>query len=120
MPRDRVMPTAGRVLGLIGCAAGGLELIRPRLIEPALAEGWRVAVTVTPTAAEWLRAGGELEEIEKTTGLPVRSQPRLPNEASPHPAVDCFAVVPATANTVAKLALGLADNQALTQLCEAL
>jgi hypothetical protein len=34
--------------------------------------------------------------------------------------VDCYAVVPASSNTVAKLALGLADNQALTTVCEAL
>lgn len=36
------------------------------------------------------------------------------------PEVDCFAVVPASANTVAKLALGLADSQALTSVCEAI
>jgi phosphopantothenoylcysteine synthetase/decarboxylase len=29
-------------------------------------------------------------------------------------------VVPASANTIAKLALGIGDNQALTQVCEAL
>jgi phosphopantothenoylcysteine synthetase/decarboxylase len=29
-------------------------------------------------------------------------------------------VAPASANTVAKLALGIADNQALTQVCEAI
>ncbi|WP_347233149.1 flavoprotein [Kribbella sp. VKM Ac-2569] len=58
-------------------------------------------------------------KIEAVTGLPVRSAPRLPNETSLHPAVGCYAAVPATANFVAKLALGIADNQALTQLCEA-
>lgn len=34
--------------------------------------------------------------------------------------MDCFVAAPATANTVAKLALGIADNQALTHLTEAL
>jgi phosphopantothenoylcysteine synthetase/decarboxylase len=34
--------------------------------------------------------------------------------------VDCFALAPASANTVAKLATGIADNQALTQVGEAL
>ena len=107
-------------LGLVCASAGGLEHVRKRLIEPLLKDGWTVAVTATPTAATWLRALDELERIEVVTGLPVRVEPRLPHEDSPHPAVDCYAVVPATANTVAKLALGIADNQALTQVCEAI
>jgi hypothetical protein len=108
------------VLGLIGCAAGGLEDIRSKLIEPLQERGWQVAVTVTPTAATWLDATGETDKIAQVTGYPVRSTPRLPGEESPHPKVDCYAVVPATSNTVAKIALGLADNQALTHVCEAL
>jgi flavoprotein len=106
-------------LGLICAAAGGIEHVRERLIEPMLEDDWTVAVTLTPTAATWLAATGELAKIESITGLPVRSAPRLPHDESPHPNVDCYAVVPATANFVAKLALGIADNQALTQLCEA-
>lgn len=107
-------------LGLVACSAGGVEEIRERLIEPLLRDGWQVAVTLTPTASRWLRAIGEIDKIEGVTGLPVRDEPRLPSEDSPHPPVDCYAVVPATANTVAKLALGIADNQALTQVCEAI
>lgn len=108
------------VLGLVGSSAGGVEQILPRLIEPLLERGWRVAVTLTPAAATWLDASGEIRGIEQRTGYPVRWQPRLPGETSPHPPLDCHAVVPATANTVAKLALGIADNQALTQVCEAI
>jgi hypothetical protein len=111
---------AASVLGLVGCAAGGLEEILPKLIEPMLDRGWRVAVTLTPTAATWLDATGDIAKIEQITGYPVRSKPRLPGEESPHPKIDCYAVVPATSNTVGKLALGLADNQALTQVCEAI
>jgi 3-polyprenyl-4-hydroxybenzoate decarboxylase len=107
-------------LGLVVTGAGGVEEIREQLVQPLLDAGWTVAVTATPTAAVWLEALGELNKIAGATGLPVRSAPRLPGERSPHPAVDCFAVVPATANTVAKLALGIADNQALTQVCEAI
>jgi Flavoprotein len=109
-----------RTLHVVGSAAGGLEDIRTRLVQPAQSRGWQVAVTVTPTAATWLQATGELAELERVTGFPVRHQPRLPSEASPHPNPDCIAVVPASANTVAKLALGLSDNQALTSTCEAL
>lgn len=108
------------VLGLVGSAAGGLEEILPKFIAPMLERGWRVAVTLTPTAATWLAGTGDIEKIERATGLPVRLKPRLPGEESPHPNVDCYAVVPATSNTVGKLALGLADNQALTQVCEAI
>ncbi|TCP50742.1 flavoprotein [Tamaricihabitans halophyticus] len=79
-----------------------------------------MAVTLTPTAATWLRASGDLARIEAATGLPVRSQARLPIQVSPHPPIDCFAVAPASANTVAKLAVGIADNQALTSVSEAI
>ncbi|GAA3746985.1 flavoprotein [Streptomyces tremellae] len=108
------------VLGVVGTGAGGVETLRTGLVEPALARGWRVAVTLTPTAGRWLRATGEADRLARLTGLPVRDAPRLPGEARPHPDADCYVVAPATANTVAKLALGIADNQALTQLGEAL
>jgi hypothetical protein len=109
---------AAPVLGLVGSAAGGVEELLPKLIVPMIEEGWQVAVTLTPTAATWLDATGDIEKIAQVTGLPVRWKPRLPGEESPHPNIDCYAVVPASSNTVAKLALGLADNQALTQVCE--
>jgi flavoprotein len=108
------------VVGLVGSSAGGVEQIRERLIEPMHSLGWRVPVTLTPRAATWLDAIGELAKIEDMTGYAVRHAPRLPSEVSPHPEVDCYAVAPASANTVAKLALGIADNQALTQVCEAI
>ncbi|MFD3451001.1 flavoprotein [Streptomyces sp. NPDC058691] len=108
------------VLAVVGSAADGVESLRGGLVLPALARGWRVAVTLTPAAARWLRPLGEIDRLERATGLPVRDAPRLPTEARPHPAADCHIVAPATANTVAKLALGIGDNQALTQTCEAL
>jgi phosphopantothenoylcysteine synthetase/decarboxylase len=107
-------------LGLVGTGAGGVESLRAELVEPLVRSGWRVAVTLTPTAGEWLRATGETDEIETITGLPVRVGPRLPGESRPHPDADGYAVVPASANTVAKLALGIADNQALTVVGEAI
>lgn len=107
-------------LALVCSAAGGIENVGDKLIRPLLDDGWTVAVTATPTAAEWLTANGQAAKIEQLTGYPLRFRPRLPSEQSPHPDPDCFAVVPATANTVAKLALGLADNQALTSVCEAI
>lgn len=108
------------VLGVVGTSAGGVETLRTGLVAPALAQEWQVAVTLTPTAGRWLRMSGEADRLEKLTGLPVRDEPRLPGEASPHPSVDCYVVAPASANTVAKLATGIADNQALTQVGEAI
>ncbi|MEW2302708.1 flavoprotein [Streptomyces sp. NPDC006655] len=108
------------VLGVVGSAAGGVEVLRTGLVEPAIDRGWQVAVTLTPTAAQWLRLNGEAERLEKLTGLPVRDEPRLPGEDRPHPPVDCYVVAPASANMVAKLATGLMDNQALTQVGEAI
>jgi Flavoprotein len=114
------MSANGPTLGLIASACGGVESVRDELIEPLLEQGWSVAVTLTPTAGVWLKGSGEMDKIEQVTRFPVRVDARLPGEESPHPKVDCYAVVPASANTVAKLALGLADNQALTTVCEAI
>ncbi|MEU3546625.1 flavoprotein [Streptomyces longwoodensis] len=108
------------MLGVVGSAAGGVEALRTGLVGPAMERGWQVAVTLTPTAGQWLRMSGEVERLEKLTGLPVRDEPRLPGEARPHPPVDCYVVAPASANMVAKLATGLMDNQALTQVGEAI
>ncbi|WP_326744286.1 flavoprotein [Streptomyces sp. NBC_00121] len=104
----------------MGTAADGVETLRTGLVEPAIALGWQVAVTLTPNAGRWLRANGELERLETLTGLPVRDTPRLPTEPRPHPVANCYVVAPASANYVAKLAIGIADNQALTQVGEAL
>ncbi|MCX4396047.1 flavoprotein [Streptomyces sp. NBC_01767] len=108
------------MLGVVGTAADGVEQLRTGLVEPAIALGWQVAVTLTPNAGRWLRANGELDRLERLTGLPVRDTPRLPTEPRPHPVADCYVVAPASANYVAKLATGIADNQALTQVSEAL
>ena len=109
-----------RTLGLVCCGAGGTLEVREHLVGPLIEAGWTVAITATPTAAHWLANAGELTALESLTGLPVRSSPRLPAEDRTHPTVDLYAVVPASANTVAKLALGVADNQALATVCEAI
>lgn len=105
-------------IGIVAAGAGGVEKLREGLVEPLVLAGHTVAVTLTPTAARWLGGLGELELIEESTGLPVRSQPRLPSEVSPHPKIDVYVAAPLTSNSVAKLSLGIADNQALTTLCE--
>lgn len=120
MQGGAVRVTHRGVLGVVAAAAGGVESLRSGLVEPAIARGWQVAVTLTPTAGQWLRHSGELDQLEKVTGLPVRDQPRLLSEVSPHPAADCHVFAPASASSVAKLALGIMDTQALTQIGEAI
>ena len=100
------MAAGSPVVGVVGSAAGGVEDLRNELVEPLAKRGCTVAVTLTPDAYGWLSQAGEIEELERLTGLPVRAEPRLPTEASPHPRIDVFIVAPASANTVAKLALG--------------
>ncbi|MEU4744677.1 flavoprotein [Actinosynnema sp. NPDC023658] len=100
-------------------AAGGVERwLVDDLARPLARRGWRLAVTLTPSVARWLEP--QLPALDELTDLPVRWTSRLPTEPKPHPVPDAFVFAPATANSLAKLALGIGDNQALTVLCEAL
>ena len=108
-------------VGVIACAAGGVEQLCDELVTPLLRAGHQVPVSLTPTAFSWLSANGEAERIEAATGFPVRGPSRLPWEPRTHPArLDAIVVAPATFNSTAKIALGLADNQALTVVTESL
>ncbi|WP_410589128.1 flavoprotein [Amycolatopsis sp. lyj-23] len=108
-------------LGLVASSCGGLDVrFAAELAHPAAGRGWRPAITLTPTAHRWLTSTGGLAEVEACTDLPVRSVSRLPGEPRPHPDPAVFLFAPASANSVAKLALGIADNQALTVLGDVL
>lgn len=106
------------VVALVPCAAGGLESLADGLVRPLLDLGHEVTITATPSAHRWLRDSADDEKIRALTGYEVRSDSRVPGDRSPHPVPDLIVCAPATANTVAKLALGIADNPALTLLCE--
>ncbi|MEV4053330.1 flavoprotein [Amycolatopsis sp. NPDC049688] len=110
-----------RDLGLVAGSCGGLDVrFAAELARPAAERGWRPAITLTPTAMRWLESTGGLDEVAACTDLPVRSVSRLPGEPRPHPDPSVFLFAPASANSVAKLALGIADNQALTVLGDVL
>jgi len=111
----------GRLLGLVGSACGGVESrFRTEIAAPAAAAGWRLAITLTPTAYAWCAHTGELGRIQALTDLPVRGASRMPGEPRPHPDPEVFLFAPASGNSVAKLALGIADNQALTVIGDVL
>ncbi|MCP2237543.1 flavoprotein [Prauserella halophila] len=106
-------------LGLVASACGGVEdRLAAELAEPAAERGWRLAVTLTPTAASWFD-DRQFARLQATTDLDVRWLSRLPGVPRPHPDPEAFVAAPASAGSVAKLALGLADNQALTVLGDA-
>jgi hypothetical protein len=105
----------------VGSACGGLEsLFRTRIAAPAVRAGWRLAITLTPTAYAWCAHTGELARLQDLTDLPVRGAARMPGEPRPHPDPEVFLFAPASANSVAKIALGIADNQALTVIDDVL
>ncbi len=109
------------IVGVIACAAGGVEQLCDELVTPLVDAGHQVPVTLTPTAFRWLTANGEAARIEAATGFPVRGPSSLPWEPRTHHAqLDAIVGAPATFNTTAKIALGLADNQALTVVTESL
>jgi hypothetical protein len=110
-----------RLIALVASGAGGVDSrLRRELAEPVVRRGWQLAITLTPVAATWFEATGELDRLAALTDLPVRSRSRLPSEPKPYRLPDGYLFVPATANSIAKLAVGIADNQAMTQLGEAL
>lgn len=104
-------------IATVAAAAGGVLDLADSLVAPLISRGHTVGVTLTPAAREWFDDAA-ISALETLTGMPVRSTPRLPSQPSPHPRADVYVAAPWTASSVAKLALGIADNQALTALCE--
>jgi phosphopantothenoylcysteine synthetase/decarboxylase len=72
------------------------------------AAGWQVEVVATPSASAWVDEG-TLSNLNAAGGR---------EEGSADP--DVVVVAPATFNTVAKMATGIADTYAHSRLCEAL
>lgn len=107
-------------IAVVASAAGGVEDLREQLIQPLIELGHTAAVTLTPTAGPWLESTGDVAALEQLTGYPVRWNPRLPSDPRPHPQADVIVAAPWSANSTAKLALGIADNQALTFICESM
>jgi phosphopantothenoylcysteine synthetase/decarboxylase len=101
------------VLYVIACGgrpAGQL----PEFVRFAQDEGWDVCVIATPDGTKFLDA----PQLTELTGHPVRVQYKHPDEPDVLPPADAYAVVPATFNTINKLAGGISDTLALGLLNE--
>ena len=102
-----------RVLYVVVCAAGPASQVQ-EFVTLAQAANWDVFVIPTPHAVPFL----DIPLLARLTGHQVRSDYRSPETAESFPPCDAIVVVAATFNTINKFALGLADNCALTILCE--
>jgi phosphopantothenoylcysteine synthetase/decarboxylase len=80
------------------------------------AEGWDVCVITTPAALKFI----DVAHLAELTGHPARSDFKQPDEPDVLPMADAVAVIPATFNTVNKLAHGSSDTVALGILHEAI
>ena len=78
-------------------------------------DGWIVDVVTTAAAKAWTDDLG----LEAVVGGPGRSTQRRPGTQKANGPSDVIVVCPATFNTVAKVALGIADSYVHSVLCEA-
>jgi phosphopantothenoylcysteine synthetase/decarboxylase len=104
----------GGHLQIVVCGAGPAVDVT-HLVRTAQEQSWTAAVTATPNAMDFI----ESQTIEGLTGHPVRSTYQsLPGTGRSLPAADALVVAPATYNSINKIALGLADNYAMTSVAE--
>jgi len=106
-----------RVLCVVACGAG-LASDLHKFVELVQADGWTVFIIATPAAVPFL----DVPRLEAITGIPIRSEYRAPGEPRANAAgkADAVVVIPATFNTINKLAAGVSDNYALGVLAEAI
>lgn len=102
------MSAAPRTLHLVTCAAP--PCLRLTDLLPALQrDGWDVYVIATPTASTWLAT----DEVERSSGHPVRHRQRHPHQPKDLPPADAVLVAPATFDTINKWATGVNDSLVL-------
>ncbi|KAJ6598763.1 flavoprotein [Mycena sp. CBHHK59/15] len=112
LPMPPVRPNSGPVeILLVICGAGPLEDIS-KLLDQVLHRGWKVQAIATPSA---LDIGLDVRAVELKTDRPVVTSAAIRRTANP----DAIMVAPATANTLAKLALGIRDTYAAAVLAQA-
>ncbi|OKI64316.1 flavoprotein [Micromonospora sp. CB01531] len=104
----------GGHLRIVVCGAGP-ALDVTQLVKAAQERSWTAAVTATPSAMDFI----EPQPLEILTGQPVRSTYQSsPGTRRSLPPTDALVIAPATYNSINKIALGLADNYAMTSVAE--
>ena len=101
------------VLYIIVCAAGPASHVQD-FVTLAQSSGWDVYLIPTPNAVPFL----DVPLLTSLTGHPIRSESRSPENAGSTPPCNALVVVAGTFNTINKFTIGIADNRALTILCE--
>jgi phosphopantothenoylcysteine synthetase/decarboxylase len=104
-----------RVLYVVACGgyvAGQLE----GFIRRQKDRQWEVCVVATPSAVRFM----DISRLTEQTGHVVRSDYKQPNDPDVLPVADAVVVIPATFNTVNKLAAGISDTVALGVIHEAI
>lgn len=108
------MPGDGRsMLYLVISGAPAPEGL-PSLVRLLQSVGWQVMVFSTPMGTRF----GDMAELERRTGEPVRWEYRMPGTGSRTPPADVVLACPLSFNSVNKFAHGHADNFAVGLLCE--
>ncbi|RRR98209.1 flavoprotein [Glycomyces terrestris] len=98
-----------KVVYLIICGAGP-AMHAVKFVQAAHAAGWDCHVIATPTGANF----ADLDALEATSGHPVTTEHRKPGTPRrDRPDANAVVIAPATANTICKLAAGIADTYAL-------
>ncbi|MEH0986132.1 flavoprotein [Micromonospora sp. CPCC 205556] len=104
----------GGHLQIVACGAGPATGVT-QLVRAAQEQSWTAAVTATPSAMDFI----DPQPLESLTGHPVRSTYQSsPGTRRSLPAADALVIAPATYNSINKVALGLADNYAMTLVAE--
>jgi hypothetical protein len=101
-------------LQIVVCGAGPASDVT-QLITGAKERSWTAAVTATPSATDFIDA----QAIETMSGFLVRSTYQSsPGTHRKLPKADALIIAPATYNSINKIALGIADNYAMTSIAE--
>ncbi|MFV2100533.1 flavoprotein [Micromonospora sp. LOL_024] len=104
----------GGHLQIVVCGAGPAADVA-QLVMAAQDRSWTAAVTATPSGMAFI----DPQPLESLTGHPVRSTYQSsPGTRRSLPATDALVIAPATYNSVNKIALGMADNYAMTSVAE--
>ncbi|WP_100448042.1 flavoprotein [Glycomyces xiaoerkulensis] len=98
-----------KVVYLISCGAGPAPYAT-EFITAAQEEGWDCHAITTPAGRGFV----DVAKLEDASGNPVISEHRRPGTPRRgRPPADALVIAPATANTICKLAAGIADTYAL-------